>query len=62
MDSLTMFVQIAWIITFISSIVANVQSEFPNYAWWAIAYMLCVIVGITVVIASDTSLVYGVAV
>ncbi|KAJ9391944.1 hypothetical protein DTO063F5_703 [Paecilomyces variotii] len=53
---------LAWLITFVACIVANIQSDFPNYAWWAVAYMLCIIVGVTVVIGSDTSLVYGVAI
>lgn len=54
--------QLAWIIAFVSSIIANIQVDFPNLVWWATAYMLLCIIGVIVVIGSDTSLVYGVAV
>jgi SHO1 osmosensor len=50
---------LAWLISFIGSIIANIQTDYPNYAWWAIAYMICLIAGIIVVIGSDTSLTYG---
>lgn len=50
---------LAWLISFIGSIIANVQTDFPNYVWWAVAYMICVIAGIIVVMGSDTSLTYG---
>lgn len=53
---------LAWLISFVGSIVANVQTDFPNYVWWAVAYMFCCIGGIVVVIGSDTSLSYGVAI
>ncbi|EED17599.1 high osmolarity signaling protein Sho1, putative [Talaromyces stipitatus ATCC 10500] len=53
---------IAWIISFIGSIIADVQTDFPNYAWWAVAYMICVIAGIIVVVGSDTTLIYSNAV
>jgi SHO1 osmosensor len=54
--------QLAWIISFVASIIANIQVDFPNLVWWATAYMLLCIIGVIVVIGSDTSLVYGVAV
>lgn len=50
---------LAWLISFIGSIIANVQTDFPNYVWWAVAYMICVIAGIIVVMGSDTSLTYS---
>lgn len=53
---------LAWIISFVSSIVANVQTNFPNYTWWAVVYMLLCLAGIFVVFATDTSLVYGSAI
>ncbi|KAL1971044.1 hypothetical protein VTN77DRAFT_2878 [Rasamsonia byssochlamydoides] len=53
---------LAWVISFVSSVIANLQTGFPNYVWWAVVYMLGCIIGIFFVVASDTSLVYGVAV
>lgn len=49
-------------IAFISSIVADVNGPFPKYAWWAVAYMLCCIAGVTVVFATNTSHIYSIAV
>jgi SHO1 osmosensor len=56
---------LAWVIAFIGSIIAtaaHLDPVFPNYSWFAIAYMLCVIVGVFVVIASDTVQTYHVAI
>ncbi|PGH05937.1 hypothetical protein AJ80_08249 [Polytolypa hystricis UAMH7299] len=53
---------LAWFLSFIACIVSDVQAAFPNYAWFAIAFMLCAIIGVTVVILSDTIHVYGVAI
>ncbi|KAL1894866.1 Transmembrane osmosensor [Sporothrix stenoceras] len=55
---------LAWIISFISSIVAQIQtkSNFPTYTWWTIVYYFFVIAGVFVVVASDTSQTYHVAV
>ncbi|RVX69306.1 High osmolarity signaling protein sho1 [Exophiala mesophila] len=59
---------LAWLITFISSIVAQIQpvpegeQGFPKYAWWAVVFMLCCIVGITYVFATGTTAVYHVAI
>jgi SHO1 osmosensor len=54
--------QLAWLIALIASIVSDVHDLYPNYAWWAIAYMLCCIIGITVVFASDSANTYAIAV
>ncbi|KAI9743374.1 MAG: Transmembrane osmosensor [Claussenomyces sp. TS43310] len=53
---------LAWSIAFIASIVAEIQSPFSNYAWWAVAYMLVCIIGVFVVVASDTTQTYHVAI
>lgn len=54
---------LAWFIAFISSIIAQAQNPpFPNYSWFAIVYMLFVILGVFVVVASDTIHTYHVAI
>lgn len=53
---------LAWVISFVSSIIATIHGPFPNLAWWTIAYTLLCILGVSAVIVTDTSLVYGVAV
>ncbi|OAA60234.1 high osmolarity signaling protein [Niveomyces insectorum RCEF 264] len=55
---------LAWIIAFISSIVAQVQTKgsFPTYTWWTNVYYFFVIAGVFVVVASDTTQTYHVAV
>jgi len=53
---------LAWVIAFISSIIADANDSFPNYAWFSLVYMLCCIVGVFVVVASNTSMTYHVAV
>ncbi|PVH76298.1 high osmolarity signaling protein sho1 [Cadophora sp. DSE1049] len=56
---------LAWFIAFVGSIIATAQkldNAFPNYSWFAIAYMLCCIAGVFVVIASDTTQTYHVAI
>jgi SHO1 osmosensor len=54
--------QLAWLIAFIASIIADVRSPFPNYAWWGVVYMLFCILGVLVVVASDSAQTYSVAV
>ncbi len=61
---LTLFpnLQLAWLITFIASLIADVRGDFPNFAWWAIAYLFCTIVGVFIVVGSDSTHTYHVAV
>jgi SHO1 osmosensor len=59
------FSQLAWFIAFIGSAIVtaeHVAPDFPNYSWFGIAYMLVVIIGIFVVVASDTTQTYHVAI
>jgi len=56
---------LAWFIAFVGSAIATAQHlepPFPNYSWFGISYMLCVIIGIFVVVASDTTQTYHVAI
>ncbi|KAF3069031.1 High osmolarity signaling protein SHO1 [Daldinia childiae] len=57
---------LAWVISFISSIIgqihATVRNPFPAYTWFAVVFMLPLIGGIFVVIASDSIQTYHVAV
>ncbi|SPO00001.1 probable High osmolarity signaling protein SHO1 [Cephalotrichum gorgonifer] len=57
---------LAWLMAFISCIVGQTQVEttlqFPVFAWWAVVYTLFLIIGIFVVVASDTIQTYHVAV
>ena len=49
-------------IAFFASIAAQVDKRIPNFSWWAIAYMLVCIIFVFIVIASDTTQTYHVAV
>ncbi|KAK5139438.1 Transmembrane osmosensor [Oleoguttula sp. CCFEE 6159] len=53
---------LAWLIAFIASVISDIRSLFPNFAWWALSYMFCCIVGIVVTIASDSVYTYHVAI
>jgi len=58
---------LAWFIAFVGSVIATAEhlppnQAFPNYSWFSIAYMLCCILGVFVVIASDTTQTYHVAI
>ncbi|CAG8975342.1 hypothetical protein HYALB_00005672 [Hymenoscyphus albidus] len=56
---------LAWFIAFVGSVIATaakLDPAFPNYSWFAIAYMLCAIIAVFVVIASDTTQTYHVAI
>ncbi|EMC93783.1 hypothetical protein BAUCODRAFT_124540 [Baudoinia panamericana UAMH 10762] len=51
-----------WLIAFVASIIASLYGEYPNYSWWTIAYMLCVIIGIIVAVGYDAVSTYHVAI
>ncbi|KLJ13142.1 SHO1 osmosensor [Blastomyces silverae] len=53
---------IAWLLSFVTCVISDIQGLFPNFAWWAVGYMLCAIIGISMVLGSQTSHVYGVAI
>ncbi|KAF2720218.1 hypothetical protein K431DRAFT_295427 [Polychaeton citri CBS 116435] len=50
-----------WIIAFVSSIISDVNSGFPNFAWWALVYSFFCILGVIVAVASDSVYTYHVA-
>lgn len=54
--------QLAWLITFVASLIADIRGQFPNFAWWVIAYMFCVVVGVFIVVGSASTQTYHVAV
>ncbi|KAF2085469.1 putative high osmolarity signaling protein Sho1 [Saccharata proteae CBS 121410] len=53
---------LAWIIAFVGSIIGSLHGGFPNYAWWALVYFFCCIIGITITVASDSENTYHVAI
>lgn len=54
---------LAWIISFFAAIFSQVQtgSGFPTYSWWTVVYFFFLIIGVFVVVASDTAQTYHVA-
>ncbi|KAK3722968.1 Transmembrane osmosensor [Vermiconidia calcicola] len=50
-----------WIIAFVSSIIADIDEEFPNFAWWSLVYMLGCIIGVIVAVATNSVATYHVA-
>ena len=59
--------QLAWVITFISSIIAQVQTKkgdsvYPALVWWSVVYVLMCILGVGIVIGSDSVTTYHVAI
>ncbi|KAK4125194.1 high osmolarity signaling protein SHO1 [Parathielavia appendiculata] len=54
---------LAWIISFVGTILAHVQVplNFPLYTYWALVFYLAVIIGVFVVVASDSTQTYHVA-
>ncbi|KAI9745363.1 MAG: Transmembrane osmosensor [Candelina submexicana] len=53
---------LAWLLAFIASVISDVRSPYPNFAWWTIVYLFFCIVGVIIVVASDAVHVYNVAV
>lgn len=56
--------QLAWIIAFVGTVVGHVQNSpgFPAYSYWALVFFFLAILGIFVVIASDSTQTYHVAI
>ncbi|USP75021.1 hypothetical protein yc1106_02295 [Curvularia clavata] len=53
---------LAWIISFVSSILSAIHGGFPNFAWWTLVFMFFCIAGVTVTVASDAERTYHVAI
>ncbi|KAK3988427.1 hypothetical protein QBC44DRAFT_102584 [Cladorrhinum sp. PSN332] len=55
---------LAWIIALFGSVFAHIQTKdkFPLYTWWGVVFYFCIIVGIFVVIASDSAQTYNIAI
>ncbi|KAK4561417.1 Transmembrane osmosensor [Recurvomyces mirabilis] len=51
-----------WLIAFVSSIIADISQDYPNYSWWALAYTFCVIGGIITAVGFDAVYTYHVAI
>ncbi|KAF2858951.1 high osmolarity signaling protein SHO1B [Piedraia hortae CBS 480.64] len=53
-----------WLIAFVSSIIAQIsqRNQYPNYSWWALAYMFCVIIGVATAIGMNAVYTYHVAI
>lgn len=53
--------QSGWLIAFVSSIIADISDNYPNYSWWCLVYMLFLIIGVIYVVGSDSVFTYHVA-
>lgn len=53
--------QLAWLIALVGTIVTEANGDVQSYAWFSVFYMLPCIIGVSVVIASNTSATYHVA-
>ncbi|CAK4030269.1 High osmolarity signaling sho1 [Lecanosticta acicola] len=51
-----------WLIAFISSIIADISQDYPNYSWWCLVYMLFCIVGVIFVVGADAVFTYHVGI
>ncbi|KFX97354.1 hypothetical protein O988_04915 [Pseudogymnoascus sp. VKM F-3808] len=52
---------LAWLIGLVGTIITEVNGDVQSYAWFAVFFMLACIIGVSVVIASNTSATYHVA-
>lgn len=56
---------LAWLIGFVSQAIANTSGgvpDFPKFAWWTIAFELCCIIGVAIIVALDAVYKYHVAI
>ncbi|KAK0748978.1 high osmolarity signaling protein SHO1 [Schizothecium vesticola] len=57
---------LSWMIAFFGSVFAHIQetegSEFPLFTWWSVVFYFFLIIGIFVVVASDSTQTYHVAI
>lgn len=54
--------QCGWIIAFVSSVIADIGEEYPNFCWWTLVYMLGCIIGVIVTVATNSIATYHVAI
>ncbi|KXS98797.1 hypothetical protein AC578_2061 [Pseudocercospora eumusae] len=50
-----------WIIAFVSSIIADINEDYPNYSWWSLVYMLFCIAAVVFVVGANAVYTYHVA-
>ncbi|KAF2159394.1 hypothetical protein M409DRAFT_71061 [Zasmidium cellare ATCC 36951] len=49
-----------WIIAFVSSVIADIQTDYPNYSWWCLVYMFFCILAVIFVVGADCVFTYHV--
>ena len=54
--------QCGWLIAFVSSIIADIGEEYPNFAWWSLVYMFGCIILVFVTVATNSVQTYHVAI
>lgn len=54
--------QIGIVVSLIASIMVNLHDSYPNYAWWSIAFMICITAGVIFIIGTNKIHLYGTAV
>lgn len=57
-------IQVAWVLTFVASAISSAwkTDPYPNYCWFSVAFMLCLICGIFAAIVTNTTDDYQVAI
>ncbi|KAF3480090.1 osmosensor protein [Arthroderma uncinatum] len=53
---------LAWIIGFVSCIIADIKTDIPNFFWWTVAFQFCIVTGIAAVMGSNTAHIYSTAI